>query len=238
MKKDSIGNRMKENYEFRSRAKLIRRIPVIIRLDGKAFHTLTRKCVKPFDENFLDTMTSTALYLCRNIQGAKCAYCQSDEISILVTDYDKLNTDAWFDYIKSKVESISSGMASAHFTTHWCYNGDIAVFDSRAFNVPKEEVCNYFIWRQQDWVRNSIHMYARSLYSHKELQNKNQSDMHEMIHKKGLNWADLPDEWKNGSFIYQVVAGIGLNENSWLVHNIVFTKHRDVIERLLRPKEE
>jgi len=231
MKKDSIGNRLKGNYELRQRQKLIRRTPVIIRLDGRAFHTVTKKCEKPFDAIFSNSINHTALELFSEIQGAKCAYCQSDEISILVTDFDKLTTEAWFDYNKSKIESISAGIASATFTSHWCQEGEIAVFDSRSFNIPKEEVCNYFIWRQQDWVRNSIHMYARSLYSHKELQNKNQSDMHEMIHAKGLNWADLDDRWKNGSFIYS-------NGNLCLEHNITFIKCRDIIEGLLIPEED
>ena len=90
--------RMKENYENRSKIFLTRRTPVIIRLDGKAFHTYTRGLDKPFDSGLINDMQDTAIYLCQNIQGAKCAYVQSDEISILVTDFDDINTQAWFDY--------------------------------------------------------------------------------------------------------------------------------------------
>jgi len=228
MKQDSIGNRLKKNYEFRGIRKLIRRIPVIIRLDGKAFHTLTKNCNRPFDDRLIDIMKKTTLYLCNNIQGVKCAYCQSDEISLLLTDFDTLNTEAWFDYNVSKMESISAGMASSYFSLNW---GNIAVFDSRARNYPKEEVCNYFIWRQQDWIRNSVSMLAQSLYSHKQLHKKNQSNMHEMIHDKGLNWSDLPDIYKNGLFIYK-------DDRNWIEDNtIIFTKNRNIIERLLIPKE-
>ena len=78
--------RIKNNYEGRSRTFLTRRTPVIIRLDGKAFHTYTRGLDKPFDEGLIEDMQQAAIYLCQNIQGAKCAYVQSDEISILVTD--------------------------------------------------------------------------------------------------------------------------------------------------------
>lgn len=233
MKKDSIGNRLKRNYEFRQRDRLLKRIPVIIRLDGRTFHTVTKYCKRPFDRDFIGSISSTTCYLCDNIQGAKCAYCQSDEISILVTDFDRLTTDAWFDYVKSKVESISAGLASAYFTVNWSNDNEkIVVFDSRARNYPKEEVCNYFIWRQQDWTRNSITMYTRSVYSHNELLNKNQKDMHEMLYKKGLNWANLEDVFKNGTFVMK-------KDGNWIErHDVIFKKDRDIIENLLIPEEE
>ena len=91
--------RMKVNYESRSRNFLTRRVPVIMRLDGKAFHTYTRGLDKPFDEGLIEDMQQTAIHLCQNIQGAKCAYVQSDEISILITDYDTLTTDAFLVYL-------------------------------------------------------------------------------------------------------------------------------------------
>jgi tRNA(His) 5'-end guanylyltransferase len=232
MVKDSIGNRMKDNYENRYRLKLTRRMPVIIRLDGKAFHTVTRGCVKPFDETFRCSMGVVATTLCDEIQGAKCAYVQSDEISILLTDFDRLTTDAWFDNNLQKMVSVSAGIASARFSTSFLKDGRIAVFDSRAFNIPKEEVCNYFIWRQQDWLRNSIQMLAQSLYSHKELQNQNTGVLHEMCHAKGVNWADLNCNWKNGVFFYKTSVG-------WLsTGDVVFTKDRGIIEQYMKPIEE
>lgn len=231
MEKDSIGNRMKDNYESRYRVKLTRRMPVIIRLDGKAFHTLTRRCEKPFDKTLQATMEVTALKLCSEIQGAKCAYVQSDEISILLTDFDKLTTDAWFDYNLQKIVSVSAGIASAFFTASYMNDGYIAVFDSRAFNVPKEEVCNYFIWRQQDWLRNSIQMLSQVYYSSKQLHKKNTSDMHEMLYEKGVNWADLEPVWKNGSYIYKNGEGLKVD------HSIIFTKNREIVEQFNEPIE-
>lgn len=227
----SLGVRMKL-YELALVRKLIRRIPVILRLDGRAFHTVTNKCNKPFDELLSSTMVMTALKLCSEIQGAKCAYCQSDEISILITDFDTLTTEPWFNYNVDKIESITSGIASAYFTVHWCNDGNIAVFDSRARNYPKDEVCNYFVWRQLDWIRNSVHMAARSMFSHKELKNKKQSDMHEMMYSKGFNWADLQDKWKNGTFLY-------LDKDRWAIHtDVIFTKNREIVDNLLIPKED
>lgn len=231
MDKDSIGNRMKDNYENRYRMFLTRRTPVIVRLDGRAFHTLTRGLNKPFDEGFSNTMACVASYLCSEIQGAKCAYVQSDEISILLIDYNKLTTEAWFDYNVQKMTSISSGLASAYFTKHWCSNGGCAVFDSRVFNIPVEEVCNYFIWRQLDWVRNSVQMLSRANFSHKELHKKNQKDMHEMLYSKGINWADLADRWKNGVFIFKE-KGESWNEN----HTAIFKNDRTLIEQLIIPE--
>lgn len=205
MKKDSIGNRMKDNYENSYRIKLTRRTPVIIRLDGKAFHTLTRSCEKPFDEHFNRCMFSTMEFLCQEMQGVKCAYIQSDEISLLLTDFDKLDTQAWFDYNLQKIVSISSSMATYAFNVFWREKKkyQYGIFDSRAFNIPKSEAKNYFIWRQKDWERNSIQMLAQAHYSHKELHKKNNSDMHEMLHEKGINWADLEPKWKNGTFLFK-----------------------------------
>lgn len=196
--KDSIGDRMKQNYEDRYRIKLTRRTPVIIRLDGKAFHTLTKKLDKPFDDFFMQSMDLTATKLCEQIQNAKCAYVQSDEISILLIDYDNLDTEAWFDYNLQKMVSVSAGLASAYFSHEFNWP---ACFDARAFNIPREEVCNYFIWRQKDWIRNSLHMFASSFFSHKELHKKGQDHMHEMLYRIGENWADLRDDLKNGIFI-------------------------------------
>lgn len=225
--------RMKSNYESRSKTFLTRRTPVIIRLDGKAFHTYTRNLQKPFDEGLIEDMQQTTLFLCKQIQGAKCGYVQSDEISILVTDYDELATSAWFDYNVQKVCSISASLATGEFNklrayrwlyeTGASYSSDmkikrqiLAFFDSRCFNIPKEEVSNYFLARQKDAVRNSIQMLSQSLYSHKQLEFKNQIDLQEMCFQKGQNWNDLNFSKKRGSFIYKE-----FNKNSqkseWIV---------------------
>ena len=110
-----IMERMKKNYENRSKTYLTRKIPVIIRLDGKAFHTYTKSLNKPFDEGLISDMQQTAIHLCQNIQGAKCAYTQSDEISILITDYNKLTSEGWFNYNVQKMTSISASIAASRF---------------------------------------------------------------------------------------------------------------------------
>lgn len=114
-KESSIGNRMKEFYENRSRIYLSRNSYVMIRVDGKSFSKYTKNMEKPFDENFHQDMNYVAKYLCENIQGAKLSYVQSDEISILITDFDTIKTDAWFDYNLQKMCSISASLATAKF---------------------------------------------------------------------------------------------------------------------------
>lgn len=205
--KDQLGDRMKSFYEDRTRTTLPRRTFTIIRIDGKAFHTYTRGLTRPFDQGLIDDMNETTKFLCESIQGAKFGYVQSDEISILLTDFEKQTTDAWFDGNIQKMASISASMATAkfnelrmlRFVNEVKENGSsnvkktFALFDSRVFTIPaEEEVINYFIWRQQDATRNSISSVAQSLYSHKELNGKSTDQMQELIFLKGQNWNDFP----------------------------------------------
>ena len=204
---------MKDNYEKRNRTSLTRRTPVSIRLDGKAFHTYTRGLNKPFDEGLISDMQQTTIFLCQQIQGCKMAYTQSDEISLLLTDYDKVNTQAWFDNEVQKMVSISASFATAEFNRlrgrrfeqergqYFLKKPLLAYFDSRAFNIPKEDVSNYFVARQRDAVKNSIAMLAQSLYSPKELHKKNGSEMQELAFQKGHNWNDLHWSKKRGSLV-------------------------------------
>ena len=115
MKRDDLGNRMKTFYEEIPKTKLMRRCPVICRIDGKAFHTFARGFKRPFDDVLIMTMQETAKYLCENIQGCQLAYTQSDEISLLLIDYQRFETSAWFDYEIQKMCSISASMATMAF---------------------------------------------------------------------------------------------------------------------------
>lgn len=112
---DDLGKRMKEYYEQISKTKLMRRCPVVLRIDGRAFHTFCRSFNKPFDDILVKTMQDTMKYLCENIEGCVLGYTQSDEISLLLIDYKKLDTAAWFDYEVQKLCSISASMATLAF---------------------------------------------------------------------------------------------------------------------------
>ena len=223
--KDELGTRMKEFYESVPKTRLVRRMPVAIRLDGKAFHTFTRGFEKPFDEVLGKSMRETMKYLCENIQGCVLGYTQSDEITLILVDYQNLNSCAWFDYEVQKMCSIAASMATMAFNKFFTKNVNYfemthehddtineycttlvnaaekgAMFDARCFNIPKEEVCNLIYWRQLDATRNSIQMVGQANFSHKELQKKSCNMIQEMLFaEKGINWNDYPTHLKRGS---------------------------------------
>jgi len=200
---DNLGDRIKR-YENVYRQYAIRRMPLIIRVDGKAFHTFTRGCRKPFDNEIMSAMDNAAILTAADMQGFKVGYVQSDEVTFLLTDYDTLETDAWFAYNIQKIASISAATMSVRFNSTYnsTYNGHTpAIFDARVFNVPIDDVVNTFLWRAKDWERNSVQMYARAFFSHKELHGKGRADIHEMLHNIGKNWTtDLSGREKNGLF--------------------------------------
>ncbi len=232
--KDALGDRIKSFYENRTKQFLPRRTYTLIRIDGKAFHTYTRGLERPFDEKLINDMDETACYICKNVQGAKMAFVQSDEISILLTDFEKLGTDAWFDGNIQKITSISASLATAKFNE--LRPDKIALFDSRAFTIPtKSEVENYFIWRQQDTVRNSISSVAQSLFSPKELHGKKTNDMQEMIFQKGVNWNDFEPKKKRGRLIVkEYYDKEGAKRSRWIsIAPPTFTQEREVLSDLI-----
>ena len=251
-----FDKRMKE-YEYVTRNYLTKKTPVIIRIDGKAFHTFTKGLKKPFDDILSNTMQQTMECLCKSIQGCVLGYTQSDEISLILIDYQDIDTDAWFDYNIQKCASVSASIASATFNHYWRQNvidaiydcsydpdnknyadniipekqeeyniltsiymkKDLACFDARVFNLPKEEVCNNIYWRQQDATRNSIQMLGRAYFTHKELLNKSCSDIQDMLMSEyGINWNDIPTKYRRGSCcIRKYDSKIG--KSSWVIHN-------------------
>lgn len=238
----SLGDRMK-GYEQIPRTYLMRRNPVIIRLDGKAFHTFTRGMMKPFDEVLQKTMQDTMKYLCENIQNCKLGYTQSDEITLLLIDYEELNTDAWFGNNIQKMTSVSASMATLAFNKAFRENViafdnggyfdmmsqkfDKALFDSRVFSIPKEEVCNCFLWRQQDATRNSIQSVGQANFSHKELHKKSVKMIQEMLFtEKDINWNDYPTTNKRGSCCVRV-------DGQWIIDNEIpiFSQDRNYVEK-------
>lgn len=269
----SLTDRMKENYENRSKTYLTKRVPVIIRLDGKAFHTLTRGLKRPYDEIFRNTMNATTKYLCENIQGCKIGYTQSDEITLLLTDYDTLTTDAWFDYSVQKLCSVSASMATFAFNKYFvefsrdtirrvnntftCTQEEAnyvdnlerviskgAMFDSRCFNIPEDEIVNCFIWRQQDATRNAIQMLGQCYFSHKELDGKSNGDIQDMLMlDKGVNFNDMPTFFKRGVCCVKKevectdrLTGV---KTEWTIDKEIpiFTKDRTYIEKTYEVKE-
>lgn len=242
--KDSLGDRMKANYENRSKTYLTRRSACVLRLDGKAWHSFTRNFQRPYDSRLHEAMNETMMYLCKNIMGCKLGYTQSDEITLVLTDYDTLTTEAWFNYGVQKMVSVAASMATMAFnkafekTTRdfrrrvnggWtctdeeaklvaAYEKAIetgAMFDCRAFTIPDEEVINVLIWRQQDATRNAVQMLGQTHFSSKELHKKSQSDIQDMLMlQKGINFNDMPTEFKRGICCVRKHVPLETDDNS------------------------
>lgn len=205
-----MGDRFKA-YEKAAGVQLMPRTPVIVRVDGKAFHTLTKTWDKPFDNILVSCMDLSTRRLVLESMGACLAYTQSDEISILLRDDATFDTQQWFGGETLKISTISASIVTAEFNAQLtAYRRGLpdreftrytrtALFDARAFNVPLEDVANYFSWRMRDWLRNSLHMVARVHFSQKQLHNKRASEVHEMLYSVGVNWADLSSRLKNGA---------------------------------------
>lgn len=200
----NIDDRMKR-YEAATRFQLTARMPVVIRLDGKAFHTFTRDCNRPFDEGLREALVKATQALLDEVP-ARFAYAQSDEISLLLVDYNKFESQQWFDGIIQKLASVSSSVMTGHFNRFW---GDLrpdlaiepAFFDARVFPVPERDVENHFVWRQQDAMRNAVSMAAQAHFSHKELQGMHTGQMLEMLSEKHVKFDDYPAWFRFGSLI-------------------------------------
>ena len=263
-KRDSLGDRMKNNYENRAKTYLLRRTPVIIRLDGCHFHTFTRGFAKPFDKRLMEAMQETTLELCKNIQGCVFGYTQSDEITLVLVDYKSLDTDAWFDYSVEKMCSVAASMCTLYFNKIFSnkvddfvlehsleesteeftklvakYNRAVeigATFDARCFNVPISEVVNCVLWRQQDCSRNSISSLAQAYFSPKELHGKNGSQMQDMLMEKyDINWNNLSILEKRGTAI------IKNGEGDWVIDEempILRGEDREYLESRVHFEEE
>ena len=261
--KDSLGDRMK-TYEYVTRNYLTRKLPVIVRLDGRAFHSFTRGLKKPFDEIFVKSMQDTMKYLCENVQGCVLGYTQSDEITLVLVDYQDINSCAWFDNNIQKIVSVSASMATLAFNNaFWDNMSDYvntnqindmefiemmykklwtAMFDSRVFTLPKEEVVNCLIWRQQDATRNSIQSVVQANFSHNQLHGKNCSDIQDMLMiEKNINWNDYPTHLKRGSCCIKKPFKIndGTEQeairNKWVIDTEIpiFTQDKDYINKLI-----
>jgi tRNA(His) 5'-end guanylyltransferase len=212
MMRDDLGNRMK-GYESASKHALAAKVPVIARIDGKAFHSFTRGLDRPWDLGLQWSMWDAAKYAAERIQGCKIAYVQSDEISLLLTDYENENTQGWFNYKLEKMTSVAASMVTGGFiaaaANHLPERKDefldasgLPAFDARFFNLPKEEVNNYFYWRQSDAIRNSVQMLARSYFSHKDCMGKDNVALKAMLlEEKGISWEEQSHWCKYGACI-------------------------------------
>lgn len=258
--KDMLGDRMKSNYENVTRNYLTRRTPVIIRIDGKAFHTFTKNFEKPFDMMLNSVMQMVTDDLVKNIQGCVLGYTQSDEISLLLVDYENLNSEAWFGYNIQKCASVAASMATMLFNKYlfatWqeiacdeeydesldVYLDNVlnaydngAVFDARCFNIPKEEVLNYFVWRQNDCYRNAINAIGQEYFSYIDLNHKTVENIKEMLEERNISLANFATTCLYG---YKVYKNVFDDRKKWLSDDDIkndpqlFKNNRDYFSKL------
>lgn len=204
----ALGDRMKQQYEVITRYLIPRRTYSIIRVDGRAFHTLLAGVQKPFDPVFSDLMDKVTRALCRET-GAVFGYTQSDEASVLLTDFTTINKRPWFGGVVQKMASIAAGTATAEFNFHLrdAIGGGFCVpaesrpaFDARVFTIPDPvEVANYFVWRQFDCYRNSVMMAAQAFFTPAQLHGKNPEQLQEMLwQQEAVNWSKYPEGVRRG----------------------------------------
>jgi len=254
MKKQSgLATRMKERYQDAYNIKFPGRTNVIVRLDGKSFGKYTKGLETPFDKDFAYDMDMTAKYLCENVQGCKFAYVQSDEISLLITDYDTFETSPWFGNKLQKFVSVTASMATSEFnrvrlmrvcevsrnsnmpkiSIETIREFRMAEFDSRAFIIPEsEEVVNYFLWRQQDATRNSISMTGQKYFSHRALQNKTTSEVQNMLmgyYNEDGPYIKTPVNWNDYPVRFKRGGMIMKDVNWQQVDPPIFSKDRDFL---------
>ena len=237
---DSLGNGQK-GYEAVYKQKLVPKMPIVMRIDGKAFHTFTKGMKKPFDDLLIDSMQKTMLALCKDIPTCKLGYTQSDEITIVCVCDDMKKTEGLYDYKVQKILSIIASKATRYFNQFFFENVDklqkdinafknvvditvykkklfVAEFDCRVMNIPEWDIINNLIWRQQDATRNSIQMLGQAYFSQKELNKKNTSQIMDMLMlQKNINWDNLETFKKRGSCCYR--KDNGSKRNPWYVDN-------------------
>lgn len=220
----NIDDRMKM-YEKTYQTDIPRRMPVVMRLDGKTFHSVAKNCKKPFDESLWSAIVEATKELLEECH-ARVAYQQSDEVSLLFIDYNKFDSDQWFGGNVQKMVSVSAAIMSAHFSKKWGVR--MGYFDSRVMAIPERDVLNYFVWRQQDAMRNAVAMAARNEFSQKELHGKGVYEQESMLQRKGVRFEEYPEDFRMGT----VITKEGHHPAP------LFTQERDFLKKFLAVEEE
>jgi tRNA(His) guanylyltransferase len=217
--KDELGRRIKQSYEDPWRLFLPRHTYVIVRIDGRAFHTFTRNLPRPYCRPLADALDQAAMLLCQEMIGCRFAYGQSDEYSFLLSDLEDEAAPLWFDGNVQKIVSVSSSLFTAAFCRFFP-SDKIAAFDSRLMVISRRsEVEKYFVWRQLDASANSLNMLVSAHYTHNEALGKTTAEKHEMLHAKGLNWANEPSDFKRGRMVRQFsLQGWGIDSHIPIFH--------------------
>jgi len=211
MGNDGLGDRCKAFEQAEAGRRAMRGIPLLARLDGRAFHTFTRDLRRPYDEGMSRCMIETTRGLVHDL-NARVGYTQSDEITLMWFEASNSETGYPFDGRFQKVASVLAGQASARFVqlvpTHLpAKAAELPHFDCRVWQVPTvQDAIDVFVWREDDATKNSLSMAAAALYSDRELHGKDSAAKHELLFGKGVNWNDYPAFFKRGSYLQRRAA--------------------------------
>ena len=202
---DALGDRMKLYESAEAGRRFMPLLPIMARVDGRAFHSFAKGLKRPFDPILTEGMIETAKALAEDT-GACMVYTQSDEISLAWHSTD-IDCQIWFDGRICKMTSQLAALATLHFYRFvlermpW-YAFKKPSFDARCWQVPnRTEGANVFLWREWDCTKNSLSMAASTYYSANDLHGKNGAEKHDMLHAKGINWNDYPASFKRGTYI-------------------------------------
>jgi len=224
--KDDLGDKIKSCFEDALRIQLPRRTHVVIRIDGRRFHTFTKRLERPYDRRLADALDTAAIALAAEMPGCRLGFGQSDEYSFLLTDFGSEHEKMWFDGNVQKMVSVAASIFTAHFTAAFA----LATFDARVMVIPRrDDVEQYFIWRQLDASANSLNMLTSAHYSHAELLGKSTAEKHDLLHAKGINWSHAETSFKRGRTV-RPAAGSGWEVD---LQPPIFTRDRDYLSKLI-----
>ena len=238
----NLGDRMKL-YEEPTSLRLQIKTPVVIRVDGRSFHTYTKDAQKPYDELIQGAMQAATWALCSEAMGAVIGFQQSDEITVILQDWQNYESEQWFGGNVQKIAMSAAVIVTNAFNS---YPGIVdtfgqASFDGRVHNIPHHEIVNHLIWRQQDTLRNSVSTLAQNNFSHKQLQGKSCDEMKAMLLDRGVDWEKyLPTFVRHGFVVrkqYVQFEGAGPLEHgvsSWVkdFNAPLFNENREYVTSL------
>lgn len=232
--KDELGQRMKRDYEDALRLYVPRRTHLVLRIDGRAFHQLTRNLERPYSRALADALDQAALRLSSEMIGCRFAYGQSDEYSFVLTDMEPPDAALWFDGNVQKIVSVGASVFTAAFNQAFAAP-EPGAFDARLLVIAqRSEVADYLLWRQLDASANSLNMLASAHFSHEELLGKSTAQKHDLLHTRGINWAKQPADFKRGRAVVREAGG------GWQVDREIpiFNREPGYLEAALGPRPD
>jgi len=217
MIKDTLGDKLKEYEGAETSRKAMIGLPLLARLDGRSFHTFTKKFPRPYFPTMSKWMQELTAFLVDDT-NACIGYTQSDEIS-LVWNLTSESSQFLFGGRFQKLTSVLAGLASAKFNQLVLKDSPsmahmLPCFDCRVWQVPDlDTAADVFKWRELDATKNSITMAASTEYSHKELHCKTGKEKIEMLWQKGIDWNAYPTFFKRGTYFRRELFSVYLSED-------------------------